>query len=169
MRRLCKEHTTTNARSSVKSEWKTRVIAVIFNKLNPTATAMTEMLTEVQLKRLSEHKYSAQSSTILDPMMQIYWRWLVEKCPLWLAPNTITFTGLVMNIVTTLLLVYYCPQAKGEVSKLAGRVCLVGTLLVNLCSNSVSLSHYRGTFTCYADFFHFTLTFVICTHLVALP
>lgn len=77
---------------------------------------MISVLNERQLKRLAEHKYSAQCVSILDPCFQVYWRWLVEQLPLWLAPNTITISGLVINVVTSLLLIWYCPQAKGEVS-----------------------------------------------------
>lgn len=75
---------------------------------------MNSVLNEAQLKRLSEHKYSAQCVSILDPCFQVYWRWLVEQLPLWLAPNTITISGLVINVATSLILMWYCPQAKGE-------------------------------------------------------
>lgn len=76
---------------------------------------MNSVLNEAQLKRLSEHKYSAQCVSILDPCFQVYWRWLVEQLPLWLAPNTITISGLAINVLTSLILIWYCPQAKGEV------------------------------------------------------
>ncbi|KAL9955806.1 hypothetical protein ACROYT_G037189 [Oculina patagonica] len=33
---------------------------------------------------------------------------------MWLAPNTITISGLAINVVTSLILIWYCPQAKGE-------------------------------------------------------
>lgn len=75
---------------------------------------MNSVLNEAQLKRLSEHKYSAQCVSILDPCFQVYWRWLVEQLPLWLAPNTITISGLAINVLTSLILIWYCPQAKGE-------------------------------------------------------
>lgn len=75
---------------------------------------MISVLNERQLKRLSEHKYSAQCVSILDPCFQVYWRWLVEQLPMWLAPNTITISGLFINVATSLLLIWYCPQAKGE-------------------------------------------------------
>lgn len=75
---------------------------------------MISVLNERQLKRLSEHKYSAECCTILDPYFQVYWRWLVEQLPLWLAPNTLTVSGLAVNVITSLILIGYCPQAKGE-------------------------------------------------------
>ena len=77
---------------------------------------MAELLTSSQLKRLTEHKYSAEGISILDPPMQKFWRWLVEQIPLWWAPNAITLTGLVINVVTTFILMYYSSDGRQEVS-----------------------------------------------------
>ena len=75
------------------------------------------LLSPNQLKRLNEHKYSCQSASILEPFMQNWWNWVVQQLPLWLAPNLITITGLFVNIVTSLILVYYSPDGKKEVRK----------------------------------------------------
>ena len=40
----------------------------------------------------------------------------MELLPLWIAPNTITIVGLLVNFCTTLVLVYFSPQARAEVS-----------------------------------------------------
>lgn len=74
------------------------------------------VMNDIQLKRLSEHKYSAQCTSLLDPIFQIWWRWLVEQMPLWLAPNLLTLLGFVANLIPSLILIYYCPRAVGEVS-----------------------------------------------------
>lgn len=74
-----------------------------------------KLLSPGQLKRLSEHKYSCTSNSLLDGLLQPWWDWLVSKVPLWLAPNLITVLGLIVNIVTTLILVYYSPDARAEV------------------------------------------------------
>lgn len=37
----------------------------------------------------------------------------MSKLPLWLAPNLITIIGLLVNILTALVLMYYDPDAKG--------------------------------------------------------
>lgn len=58
-----------------------------------------------QLKRLSEHKYSVENISLLDPFLQPWWCWLVSKTPLWMAPNLITIIGLAVNIVTALVLI----------------------------------------------------------------
>ncbi|CAI9723355.1 ethanolaminephosphotransferase 1-like [Octopus vulgaris] len=74
-----------------------------------------EVLTNIQLRRLLEHQYKAEGSSLLEPVMQKFWRWLVEQVPRWWAPNAITATGLVLNIMTTLVMVYYSPDAKHKV------------------------------------------------------
>lgn len=87
---------------------------------------LPEPLTALQLKRLEEHKYSATGRSLLEPIMQVYWNWLVEKVPLWLAPNTITMVGLIMNVLTTLIVVYYCPTAMEEAPAWAFLLCAIG-------------------------------------------
>lgn len=83
-------------------------------------------LTETQLRRLEEHRYSCSSTSLLDPLMQRWWCWLVEQCSLTLAPNLITITGLIINIVTSLILCYYSPDAKQEVPRWACFLCAFG-------------------------------------------
>lgn len=73
-------------------------------------------LSRQQLKRLEDHRYSSAGQSILEPFMQRFWCWLVSKVPLWVAPNLITMVGLATNIITTLILVYYCPTATEQVS-----------------------------------------------------
>ncbi|GFO43614.1 choline/ethanolaminephosphotransferase 1 [Plakobranchus ocellatus] len=73
-----------------------------------------QILTPAQLKRLAEHKYSATGTSLIEPFMQVFWRWLVERVPLWWAPNAITIVGLLVNVITTLILVFYSPDCKQE-------------------------------------------------------
>lgn len=74
------------------------------------------VLSNAQLKKLNEHKYSCVSASLLDPLLQPWWNWVVQCLPLWLAPNLITITGLIINIATSLVLVYYNPAGREEVS-----------------------------------------------------
>jgi hypothetical protein len=86
-----------------------------------------KLLSPAQLKRLSDHKYSCSSISLVDPLLQPWWNWLVSKTPLWIAPNLITILGLAVNIITTLILVWYSPDAKIEVSvvsKVIFQVCI---------------------------------------------
>ncbi|XP_068133068.1 cholinephosphotransferase 1 isoform X1 [Hyperolius riggenbachi] len=87
---------------------------------------LPEPLTALQLKRLEEHKYSATGRSLSEHLMQIYWNWLVEKLPLWLAPNTITMVGLVLNVLTTVILACYCPTATEEAPAWALLLCAIG-------------------------------------------
>ncbi|XP_044593835.1 cholinephosphotransferase 1 isoform X3 [Cotesia glomerata] len=88
-----------------------------------------KILSPGQLKRLSEHKYSCSSASLLDSYLQPWWDWLVSKVPLWLAPNLITIVGLVINIATTLILVYYSPDAKAEPPRWACFLCALGLFI----------------------------------------
>ncbi|XP_045533837.1 cholinephosphotransferase 1 isoform X2 [Papilio machaon] len=87
------------------------------------------ILNAAQLKRLSEHKYSCTSASILDAWLQPWWCWLVSKTPLWLAPNLITILGLIVNVVTTLILVWYSPDARQDVPRWACAACALGVFV----------------------------------------
>lgn len=73
------------------------------------------VLSDAQLRRLGDHKYSSSGSTLLDPLMQRFWNWFVTQVPLSIAPNVLTVTGLIVNAVTTLILILSSPDAKHEV------------------------------------------------------
>ena len=75
----------------------------------------SEILSGKQIKALKEHKYSAEGTSITEPVMQMFWRWLVEQIPTTWAPNTITLVGLLLNIGATLILVFYSPDGIKEV------------------------------------------------------
>ncbi|XP_064634347.1 choline/ethanolaminephosphotransferase 1-like isoform X1 [Lineus longissimus] len=90
---------------------------------------MTEILSPAQLKRLSEHKYSSLGSSITEPVMQIFWRWLVELLPRSWAPNSITLVGLVINVVTSLIVCYYSTDAKSPIPAWALLTCALGLFI----------------------------------------
>lgn len=83
-----------------------------------------QILTQTQLKKLMEHKYSAEGTSIIEPPMQIFWKWIVEQLPLWWAPNAITIVGLIVNVMTTLILAFYSPDCKQEVIVILFIFCL---------------------------------------------
>lgn len=82
-------------------------------------TRKDPILTPAQLKKLKEHKYSASSASLFDPVLQHWWNWLVVQVPMWLAPNLITILGLIVNVLTSLILIYYSPDCQQEVSLIA--------------------------------------------------
>ncbi|XP_063696938.1 cholinephosphotransferase 1 isoform X1 [Culicoides brevitarsis] len=87
------------------------------------------LLQSSQLKRLSDHKYSCQNISLLDKYLQPWWNFLVSKTPLWLAPNLITIVGLIVNILTTLILVYYSPDGRQEPPRWACFLCGFGLFI----------------------------------------
>ncbi|KAM6437803.1 cholinephosphotransferase 1 [Liasis olivaceus] len=91
--------------------------------------ALLEPLSAAQLKRLEEHRYSASGRSLLEPPLQHYWAWLVERTPLWLAPNAITLGGLVFNLVPLLVLMYYCPSATEEAPPWVFLFCALGLFI----------------------------------------
>ncbi|XP_076175437.1 choline/ethanolaminephosphotransferase 1 bbc isoform X7 [Ptiloglossa arizonensis] len=88
-----------------------------------------KLLSPLQLKRLNEHKYKCTTKSLLDELLQPWWNWLVSKVPLWLAPNLITVLGLTVNILTTLILVYYSPDARTEAPRWACFLCALGLFI----------------------------------------
>lgn len=76
-----------------------------------------KILLPAQLKKLGEHTYKCESRSLTDSFLQPFWNWLVLQIPIWLAPNLITLIGLIVNIVTTLVIIRYSPDAKSDVSE----------------------------------------------------
>eukprot|EP00731_Ephydatia_muelleri_P005962 Em0003g210a len=52
--------------------------------------------------------------SIIEQYLQPIWRELVEKLPLWMAPNLITFTGLMVNLASTVFIVAQDPNGEGK-------------------------------------------------------
>ncbi|XP_041365543.1 choline/ethanolaminephosphotransferase 1-like [Gigantopelta aegis] len=90
---------------------------------------MTKLLSRHQLQHLSEHKYSVEGTTLLEPMLQKYWNWLLEYIPLWWSPNAITLAGLFSNILSTSVLMMYSPDAKQAVPGWAYVICGLATFI----------------------------------------
>ena len=91
-------------------------------KLQTNATEavrrMPIILTQEQLKNLKKHKYASEGTTLFDPLMQKFWKWLVEFCPLWIAPNLLTIIGLILNLAPSILLMIETNGAKEQVLKI---------------------------------------------------
>ncbi|XP_017132002.1 cholinephosphotransferase 1 isoform X1 [Drosophila elegans] len=87
------------------------------------------ILSAQQLRKLSEHKYSCTSASLLDPLLQPWWNWLVAQTPLWLAPNLITIVGLIVNVVTTLILICYSPNGVDAPPRWTCLLCALGLFI----------------------------------------
>lgn len=104
-------------------------------------------------------RYSSAGRSLLEPLMQRYWEWLVGRVPSWIAPNLITIIGLATNVFTTLVLVYYCPTATEQVFQpmslwtdlvLKHMKHKANTLTRRLLSLSELLSLFQFTWQCFA-------------------
>ncbi|XP_064535974.1 cholinephosphotransferase 1 isoform X3 [Drosophila montana] len=104
------------------------------------------ILSPQQLRKLSEHKYSCFSASLLDPLLQPWWNWLVSQTPLWLAPNLITIVGLILNIVTTLILICYSPNGVEPPPRWTCFLCALG-LFVYQSLDSIDGKQARRTNT----------------------
>ncbi|XP_052244578.1 choline/ethanolaminephosphotransferase 1-like isoform X2 [Dreissena polymorpha] len=88
-----------------------------------------ELLTTKQIKALKEHKYSAQGSSLCEPVMQIFWKWLVEQIPRTWSPNMITLIGLLMNVVSSAVLMLYNPDGLHESPRWVYVMCASGLFI----------------------------------------
>ena len=91
------------------------------SKAREAIRRLPSVLTAKEISRLREHRYASEGTTLLDPWMQHFWKWLVEYCPLWVAPNLLTIIGLVINIATSVLLLIYTKGATEQVQSLSLR------------------------------------------------
>ncbi|NXN97137.1 CHPT1 Cholinephosphotransferase, partial [Rhinopomastus cyanomelas] len=86
-------------------------------------------LSPAQLRRLEQHRYSAAGQSLLEPWLQPYWCWLVERVPPGLAPNAITLGGLLLNCLSALPLIACCPSATEQAPSWAYVLGAVGLFI----------------------------------------
>ena len=70
-------------------------------------TANLDKLTDVQMYKLKQHKYSTEGASIMEPIMQPYWKRVAGLMPDSTAPNMLTFIGLLVNMLSFGVLVFY--------------------------------------------------------------
>ncbi len=77
------------------------------------------ILSPYQKEMLKSHIYKSEGCSITETLLlRHFWNWLTARFPLWLAPNTITFLGLVITLCTTLSIILQDLGCKGEVRSL---------------------------------------------------
>ena len=77
---------------------------------------MGEILTQEQLRHVSEHVYSVEDwNSLLDPYMRVFWTKLQKVTPKALNGNVITVFGLSFNIISLVILMSYAPTATEKV------------------------------------------------------
>ncbi|PAA93344.1 hypothetical protein BOX15_Mlig015968g1 [Macrostomum lignano] len=72
-------------------------------------------LDERHLKHLLQHEYSVTGTSIVEPLLQRFWRALIDWVPMNAAPNALTLAGLMMNASSAVLLLIYSPDAKQDI------------------------------------------------------
>ena len=73
------------------------------------------VLTNQDLEMIAAYKYKPGTYTHVDNLLTPFWNWAVTLLPLWMAPNLVTFIGLVGTALAAVLLTSYSPQLDGEV------------------------------------------------------
>lgn len=81
------------------------------------------------LAHFRDHKYNCTSDSLLDKLLQVWWCWLVSKTPLYIAPNLLTIVGLFVNVLTSLILIWYSPDAKSDAPRWCYLSCAVGLFI----------------------------------------
>lgn len=66
------------------------------------------------LDGLKAYKYKSAGYTYLDVLHTPLWEWIVNRLPMWLAPNLITLTGLVGVVISFLVDAWYVLDYQGE-------------------------------------------------------
>lgn len=73
------------------------------------------ILTQQDLEMIAAYKYKPGTYTHVDNLLTPFWNWAVTLLPPWMAPNLVTFIGLVGTALAAVLLTSYSPQLDGEV------------------------------------------------------
>ncbi|CAH2234410.1 jg21213 [Pararge aegeria aegeria] len=69
---------------------------------------MARFLSKDQLEGFEKYKYNSIDTSILSNyVMHPFWNWCVQFCPVWVAPNLLTFTGFLLTVLNFLLFSYY--------------------------------------------------------------
>ncbi|KAG6453060.1 ethanolaminephosphotransferase 1 [Manduca sexta] len=69
---------------------------------------MARFLSEEQLKGFERYKYNSVDTSVLSNyVMHPFWNWCVQFCPVWVAPNLLTFSGFLLTVLNFLLFSYY--------------------------------------------------------------
>ena len=87
------------------------------NRRRNSTISDTKILSPKQLNGIENHQYASEGNTLLDPIMQVFWNWVVGLVPFWVAPNMITIVGLILNAIGGVLLCVYFPGAYSEESE----------------------------------------------------
>ena len=75
---------------------------------------MPKYLRESDLKSLEVYKYHGAEYTFVENLLNPFWTWFASFFPDWMAPNLITFIGLLINVSASLLVAINDPTLEGK-------------------------------------------------------
>lgn len=75
---------------------------------------VVHFLSEEDLKNLDLYEYHGGEYSYIDKLMNPFWLKVAYAFPTWFAPNLITLTGLIINIIAALLVAVYDPMLLGQ-------------------------------------------------------
>lgn len=107
----------------------TRISAAAPSSSAPSATHKNRVLSDETLDRLGNWKYHSGGATPLDNAMNHFWEFCVKLLPMNMAPNLVTFTGLIIVGGTASLLAYHDPKMNTTVPGEIYFIALVGHFL----------------------------------------
>ncbi|GAX76340.1 hypothetical protein CEUSTIGMA_g3786.t1 [Chlamydomonas eustigma] len=92
-----------------------------------------QFLSHEELIGLKQYKYKACGYTVLDDIHNPVWTWLVNRLPIWLAPNLITLLASASILISFMINICYLPGFKGEAPQWVYLVTAISVVLyVNL-------------------------------------
>lgn len=75
------------------------------------------VLSKQDLDMIAAYKYKPGAYTHLDNLLTPFWNWAVTLLPVWMAPNLVTFIGLVGTAFAALLVTSHSPGLDGLVPR----------------------------------------------------
>ncbi|XP_038062440.1 choline/ethanolaminephosphotransferase 1-like isoform X2 [Patiria miniata] len=95
-----------------------------------------EIRTEEQINHLNRHEYTRTGRTFVEPFMEPYWWWPVaDLVPRTINANVISVFGVILNIISTVVLMYYAPTATEEAPRWAYSLAGVNIFLFQTCDS----------------------------------
>ena len=61
----------------------------------------TELIYLLSIQK--RHKYASSGKSLIEPLFVPWWNFAITLCPLWIAPNMITFLGFLVNLQAFLI------------------------------------------------------------------
>ena len=71
-------------------------------------------LRDKDLKSLDLYVYHGADYTLVENLLNPFWNWFASFFPDWMAPNTITLIGLIINIISAALVLIHDPTLEGK-------------------------------------------------------